>query len=72
MACSLVQTKKYKLALKYIKQSLDSREESAVVIQHLGDVYYEMGDHDNAKFHWEKAFDLDPDNENLKDRIESN
>jgi len=64
--------KQFNLALQYIKQSLDTREESAVVIQHLGDVYYEMGDHDNAKINWKKAFEMDPESEKLKDRIESN
>ncbi len=64
--------RKYNLALQYIQNSLDSREESPVVIEHLGDVYYKLGDHDNAKIYWNKAFELDPDNENLKDRINSN
>ena len=64
--------KQFDLALQYIKQSLESRADSPIVIQHLGDVYYELGDHSNAKLYWNKAFELDPDNENLKDRINSN
>jgi len=64
--------KQYNLALQYITQSLNSREDSPVVIQHLGDVYYKLGDYDNAKTYWNKAFKLEPDNEQLKDRINSN
>jgi tetratricopeptide (TPR) repeat protein len=64
--------KQFNLALKYIKQSLESRADSPIVIQHLGDVYFELGDHSNAKLYWNKAFELDPENENLKDRINSN
>lgn len=64
--------KEYNLALEFIQQSLTNREGNAVVIQHLGDVYYELGDLNNAKSYWNKALELDPENEILKDRINSN
>jgi tetratricopeptide (TPR) repeat protein len=63
--------KQFNIALDFIKKSLDSREDSPVVIEHLGDVYFELGDHSNAKLYWEKAKDLDPENENLKKKINS-
>ena len=63
--------KQFNIALDYIKQSMDNREDSPIVIEHLGDVYFELGDHSNAKLYWKKAVELDPDNENLKTRINS-
>jgi tetratricopeptide (TPR) repeat protein len=64
--------KQYNLALDYIKQSLNNREDNPIVIEHLGDVYFELGDHSNAKLYWKKAVELDPDNETLKTRINTN
>ena len=64
--------RQFNIALDFIKKSLDSREDSPIVIEHLGDVYFELGDHSNAKLYWGKANKLDPDNENLKTKINSN
>jgi len=61
----------YNLALEYIQKSLSNREESPVVIEHLGDVYFKLGDHSNANFYWNKALELDPDNEKLEAKINS-
>lgn len=62
----------YNKALEYIQKSIDNREESPVVIEHLGDVYFQLGDNTNAKKYWEKALEMDPENVNLKNRIDSN
>ncbi|MCD6377080.1 MAG: tetratricopeptide repeat protein [Caldisericaceae bacterium] len=63
---------KYEQAAKFIKQSIELRGNSAVVIEHLGDVYKAMGDLQNALFYWQKASELDPKNENLKQKIKEN
>lgn len=62
----------YDLALIHITQSVEKREESAVVIEHLGDVYLKMGDNKEAETQWKRALDLDQENERLKQKIENN
>ena len=57
-------------AEKYIRQALDKREESAVLYEHLGDVYYKMKKPNLAKDYWIRAFNRDPFNEKLKQKLE--
>ena len=61
----------YDLALIHIKKSVDNRQDSAVVIEHLGDVYLKLGDLKEAKSQWERALEIDKDNERLKRKIEN-
>lgn len=64
--------KKYKLAVKYIRKSLEINGGSAVVNDHLGDVYKEMGEKDNALIYWRKALELSPSDERIKSKISNN
>lgn len=64
--------KKYKLAEKYIVKSLSLNGGSAVVNDHLGDVYKEMGETKDALVYWKKALELSPDDENIKNKILNN
>jgi tetratricopeptide (TPR) repeat protein len=61
----------YDLALIHIKKSVENRENSAVVIEHLGDVYLKMGDLKEAKSQWKRALEIDKNNERLKQKIEN-
>jgi tetratricopeptide (TPR) repeat protein len=61
----------YDLALIHIKKSVDNRQDSAVVIEHLGDVYLKLGDFKEAKSQWKRALEIDKDNERLKRKIEN-
>ena len=61
----------YDLALIHIKKSVEDRQDSAVVIEHLGDVYLKLGDLKEAKNQWKRALDIDKDNERLKRKIEN-
>jgi tetratricopeptide (TPR) repeat protein len=61
----------YDLALIHIKKSVDNRRDSAVVIEHLGDVYLKLGDLKEAKSQWKRALEIDKDNERLKRKIEN-
>ncbi len=61
----------YNLALMHIKKSVEERQESAVVIEHLGDVFLKLGDLKEAKNQWERALEFDKDNERLKRKIEN-
>ena len=62
----------YNLALVYITQSVERREDSSVVIEHLGDVYLKLGNNEEAETQWKRALDLDKENERLKLKIENN
>jgi tetratricopeptide (TPR) repeat protein len=55
-------------ALHYINLSVETGDASAEVLEHLGDVYNAMDDHENAIKWWDKALDLDPDRTYLKER----
>jgi tetratricopeptide (TPR) repeat protein len=61
----------YPLAKEFIQKSIDAGSASAVVYEHLGDVNFMLGDIDNAKLYWNKAFDLDQENDKLKTKIET-
>jgi tetratricopeptide (TPR) repeat protein len=60
----------YEEALTYIQKAVDTGDASAEVFEHLGDVYSELGDDENAKLWWNRAFEMDPDRNHLKERID--
>lgn len=60
---------KYEDARDYIIKSLKVNGNSAVVNDHLGDIYDAMGDRTNAMKYWKKAYELAPDNLEFKNKI---
>ncbi|TVQ03097.1 MAG: hypothetical protein EA359_10335 [Balneolaceae bacterium] len=56
-------------AKMYIQQSIDTGQASATVYEHLGDVYKALGDEENARKWWGKAFEIDPDRDYLLKKI---
>ncbi len=63
--------KQYEKAQRYIEEAIEAGDASAVVHEHLGDVYSKLNMLDKALEYWRKAYDLDSDNEALKQKIES-
>jgi tetratricopeptide (TPR) repeat protein len=61
---------KYKDAEKFIKKSLAVNKESAVVLEHLGDIYKAMKEDKNALIYWKLALEKNPANNSLKQKIE--
>jgi tetratricopeptide (TPR) repeat protein len=61
---------KLQLALSFIQRSLENRENSPVVIEHLGDVYLQLGQISEAVKYWRQALELDTQQENLKRKLE--
>ena len=57
------------LALNYIIKSVEIEDNNAVVLEHLGDVFKANNKLSDAKYYWNKAFDLDPENEQLKKKL---
>jgi tetratricopeptide (TPR) repeat protein len=65
----LFKLKKYEDARDYILKSLKANPNSAVVNDHLGDVYDALGDRTNAMKYWKKAYELAPDNIEFKNKV---
>ncbi len=65
----LYQRGKYAEALPYIQKAVDLGDASAVVLEHLGDVFAKLGRADEAKKYWMMAFEKDQNNSALKQKI---
>ena len=61
---------KYKEAKEFIEKAIDEGGESAVMLEHLGDIVYKIGEQDYARKLWKKALKLDVTNSELKQKIE--
>jgi len=59
----------YHDAAEYIEKSIATGKASAVVYEHLGDVYLKLGNQDKALVQWKKAREMDPKNESVKEKI---
>ena len=60
----------YENAKKYIQQSIEVGGEKAVILDHLGDAEYKLGNKDKAMELWKKAFETDPSETSIKEKIE--
>jgi tetratricopeptide (TPR) repeat protein len=60
---------KLKDAEAYVKRAIEKGEVSAVVYEHLGDIYYAMNDRDRALEQWKIALKLDEHNTALREKI---
>lgn len=69
MGWVLFQLGEYADAERYIKEAVEIGDPSAVVHEHLGDIYYMRGKIDLALEQWKIALDLDRDNEALQQKI---
>jgi tetratricopeptide (TPR) repeat protein len=59
----------YDQAERYILKAIEHGDASAVVHEHLGDVYYMQGRQQEALQQWRKALELDADNLELQRKI---
>ncbi len=60
----------YREAEKWIKKAVDVGNASAVLNEHLGDVYSRLDEKDKAIDYWRKALELDPTNQTVRDKIQ--
>lgn len=60
---------RYRDAEVYVKRAISKGEVSAVVHEHLGDIYYKLNDTEHALEHWNAALKLDENNSALRDKI---
>ncbi|MCX7736482.1 MAG: hypothetical protein N2319_07180 [Candidatus Kapabacteria bacterium] len=56
-------------AIEYIKKAIKIGDVSAEVFEHLGDIYNTLGDKIEAEKNWRKGLEIEPDNSNLKIRL---
>ncbi len=61
---------RYEDALKELERASEIIED-AVILQHLGDVYLELGRRNAARDAYEKALKIEPHNRTLRDKIDS-
>ncbi|OGC91728.1 MAG: hypothetical protein A2142_05930 [candidate division Zixibacteria bacterium RBG_16_48_11] len=55
----------------YLKRAQEILSTDPEVHHHLGDLYYQQGKLKLAKQSWQKALEIDPDNQKLKDKLKS-
>jgi len=61
---------RYKEAEVFIKKAVETGEASAVVLEHLGDVYAKLNNMEEARKYWAKALDKDQQNSALRAKLE--
>lgn len=59
----------YEEARKHIEKAVAISGSSAVLMEHLGDVYDALRDKKNAKKYWEKSLELNPNNQGVKEKL---
>ena len=60
---------RYRDAESYVKKAIGRGEVSAVVHEHMGDIYFKLNDTDRALEHWNAALKLDEGNTTLREKI---
>ncbi len=55
-------------ALYYLKKAV-ALDNDPVIFDHLGDAYKAKGNHNSANESWERALDLSPDDEKIKEKL---
>jgi len=62
--------KKYEEALKYLLSANTSLEDP-IIYDHLGDVYYKMGQIKEAQHYWKSSLEMDPDKPEITQKLEN-
>jgi tetratricopeptide (TPR) repeat protein len=58
----------YNQALVHLKKAV-ALDSDPVIFDHLGDVYRAVGDLKEARTWWQKALDMDPDNDQVREKL---
>lgn len=56
-------------AEQYLQIAIKTGVAGAEIFEHLGDVYHEMGETENAKIWWKRAFEEDPGRTHLQEKL---
>jgi len=60
--------KDFHRAEEYIKKAVSFMRDPEI-LEHLGDVYYQLGEKDKAEKVWQEALDKKPDNKEIKEKL---
>jgi len=60
----------YPEAARYIEKALQAGDASAVMHEHMGDIFFKLNEQSLARESWRKALELDPSNKDLKSKVE--
>lgn len=60
----------YQAALKYLMEA-DQFMQDPVIYEHIGDVYYQLQEFENARKYWEQSLDLAPEQQTVTQKIKS-
>ena len=52
-------------AVKHLERAVVLRPEDPTINDHLGDVYWKVGRRNEARFQWERALALEPENDQI-------
>jgi tetratricopeptide (TPR) repeat protein len=69
MGWILFKLSRYREAETFVKKAIAKGEASAVVYEHLGDIYFKLDDKSQALEHWQMALKLDETNSALREKI---
>ncbi len=67
----LKKLEKFTLSKKMMDACFQNGGNSAVMYEHYGDILFELNDISGAKTQWKEAFKKDPNNKNLKEKIDN-
>jgi len=59
----------YPGAVRELKRAAEVITDDPVVFDHLGDAYKAMGDTENARKYWQKALELDSNNDQIRKKL---
>ena len=65
----LYKMQRYQEALIQIQKAVTKTNNDPVVIEHLGDIQYALGNLKDARDAWQTALAFDPQNKNLKEKL---
>jgi tetratricopeptide (TPR) repeat protein len=60
---------KYNKALGELLKAFEFIDNDPIITDHIGDVYKAISETDKAREYWQKALELDPDNEKIKEKL---
>jgi tetratricopeptide (TPR) repeat protein len=65
----LFKLKKYEEAKEWMQKAIINNPNSPVQFEHLGDIFYKLGDVDKALENWNKSLKIDPNNPLVKKKV---
>jgi Flp pilus assembly protein TadD len=55
----------YVKAVDYLERAVEFEPTDSTINEHLGDAYWKIGRHEEAKFQWRRALSFEPEEERI-------